>query len=132
MSALLVLCTCPDHATAESIARALVERRLAACVSLLPGVESVYRWQGAVEHASEVQLLIKTVRQRYPEVEAAVLALHPYELPELLAVEPVAGLERYLAWMGEESAGPASSEGDVPDADASNAGAPASDAPDPA
>lgn len=105
MSALLVLCTCPDHETAESIARALVERRLAACVSVLPGLTSVYHWQGAVEQASEVQLVIKTTRARYAEVEAAVLAVHPYELPELLAVEPVAGLAGYLGWIDAETAG---------------------------
>src|SRR5690606_27234894 len=90
-------------ATAQRIARALVDRRLAACVSVLPGVVSVYRWQGAVETASEVQLLIKTTRVRYAEVEAAVLALHPYELPELLAVEPVTGLARYMDWIDVET-----------------------------
>jgi len=108
MSALLVLCTCPDRDTAEGIARALVERRLAACVSVLPGMTSVYRWQGAVEQAPELQLVIKTTRARYAEVEAAVQAVHPYELPELLAVEPVAGLARYLDWITAETApGPA-------------------------
>lgn len=110
MSALLVYCTCPDRLQAESIARALVEGRLAACVSILPGVGSVYRWQGAVEHAAEVQLLIKTTRERYAELEAAVLAVHPYELPELLAVEPAAGLARYLDWIAAETTPPAASE----------------------
>ena len=104
MPALLVLCTCPDRQSAEAIARQLVERRLAACVSLLPGVESVYRWHGKIEHSSEVQLLIKSSRARYPDLQATVLALHPYELPELIAVEPVAGLERYLAWIQDETA----------------------------
>ena len=104
MPVLLVLCTCPDRDTAESIARALVERRLAACVSVLPGVLSVYRWQGAVEQATELQLVIKTTRDRYAEVEAAVQAVHPYELPELIAVEPVAGLARYLDWIAAETA----------------------------
>ena len=99
MDALLVFCTCPDDATAERVARALVEQRLAACVSRAP-VQSVYRWNGAVEAAAEVQLLIKTTRAAWPALERALRALHPYELPEILAVEAAAGLAGYLAWIG--------------------------------
>lgn len=97
---LIVFCSCPDLAQAQALASALVEQRLAACVQCLPGVQSVYRWEGAVERASEVQLQIKTDAARYAAVEAAILARHPYELPEIVAVEAVAGLDRYLDWIG--------------------------------
>ena len=97
---LIVFCSCPDLAQAQALASALVEQRLAACVQCLPGVLSVYRWEGAVERASEVQLQIKTDAARYAAVEAAILARHPYELPEIVAVEAVAGLDRYLDWIG--------------------------------
>lgn len=105
MSALLVFCTCPDDDTAARIARALVERRLAACASRTP-VRSVYRWKDAVESADEVQLVIKTTRQRYDALERALRALHPYELPEILAVEAAAGLAGYLDWIGESVTDP--------------------------
>ncbi len=100
MDVLLCLCTCPDPATAGRIAEALVEERLAACVNLLPGLQSVYRWQGQVQRDAEVLLLVKTTRQRYPALQAR---LHPYELPELLAVESVAGLPAYLQWVVEST-----------------------------
>ena len=103
MAALIVFCTCPDLASAESIASSLVETRLAACVNLLPGLRSTYRWQGAVERAEEVQLMIKTVPERFAAVRDAILARHPYELPEVIAVEAVAGLDRYLDWIGEST-----------------------------
>ena len=103
MSALIVYCTCPDAASADALASALVEARLAACVSLLPSVRSIYRWQGTVERAEEVQLMIKTAADRFAAVREAVLARHPYELPELIAVEAVAGLDRYLDWIGEST-----------------------------
>ena len=100
MSALIVFCTCPDPNSADSLAQALVEHRLAACVSILPGVRSIYRWQGAVESSNEVQMLIKTTSERFEALREAILAQHPYELPELIAVEAVAGLDRYLDWIG--------------------------------
>lgn len=103
MAALIAFCTCPDRDQAQALAQALVERRLAACVSLLPGVRSVYRWQGQVEQADEVQLLIKTTAGNFPALQAAVLELHSYELPELVAVEVAAGLAPYLAWIGEST-----------------------------
>ncbi|WP_240096012.1 divalent-cation tolerance protein CutA [Thermomonas flagellata] len=101
--ALLCLCTCPDAACGERIAQALLEERLAACVSLLPGLQSVYRWQGALERASEVLLLIKTTPARYPALETRLRALHPYELPELLAFESSTGLPAYLRWLAAET-----------------------------
>lgn len=104
MSFLIVFCTCPDMDTAEALASTLVAERLAACVSLWPGVRSVYRWQGAVERAEEVQLLIKTTRERLPALRATLVAQHPYEVPELIAVEAVAGLESYLAWIAAATA----------------------------
>lgn len=100
--AVIAFCTCPDAATAARIADALVGERLAACVSALPGVQSVYRWQGAVERADEVQLLIKTVASRMPALMARIVALHPYELPEVVAVEAAAGLPAYLEWISAQ------------------------------
>ena len=97
--AIVVLCTFPDVEQARAIAAELVERRLAACVNLLPGVESIYRWEGKVERAGEVLAVIKTTR--YPELEAAVKELHPYEVPEILALPVAAGLAGYLEWLGE-------------------------------
>ncbi|TAE75782.1 MAG: divalent-cation tolerance protein CutA [Verrucomicrobia bacterium] len=98
MEAFVVLCTFPDLEEARQIGAVLVERQVAACVNLLPGVESIYRWEGRVERAGEVLALIKTVR--YPEVEAALRELHPYELPEILAIPVATGLPAYLAWLG--------------------------------
>lgn len=96
---LVVLCTFPDVQQAREAAAELVERRLAACVSLLPGVESIYRWEGKVERAGEVLAVIKTTR--YSELEAALKELHPYEVPEILALPVKAGLAGYLKWLGE-------------------------------
>ena len=96
---LLVLCTCPDRGAAIVIATALLEERIAACVSHVSGVESMYRWEGRVEHDDEVLLLIKTTRQMYPRVEATIGKLHPYELPEIIGVPLAAGSEAYLNWI---------------------------------
>lgn len=96
---LVCLCTCPDRAIGQRIAETLVGENLAACVNILPGVHSVYRWHGAVEHADEVLLLAKTTRARMDALQARLLELHPYELPELLAVEAVGGLPAYLDWV---------------------------------
>ncbi|RMD78166.1 MAG: divalent-cation tolerance protein CutA [Gammaproteobacteria bacterium] len=97
----LVLCTCPDAESAGRIARALVERRLAACVNVLPGLRSVYRWQGRVEEAAEHLLLIKTREAALAALQRAVVELHPYELPEVVAVPITGGLPAYLAWVRE-------------------------------
>jgi periplasmic divalent cation tolerance protein len=106
--ALLVLTNCPDLGTADRIALVLVENGLAACVNRLAPVESTYRWQGAIERALEHPLLIKTTRERYGELEQAIRALHPYEVPEIIAVPIVAGFSAYLRWVGEVTQPPLS------------------------
>lgn len=103
--ALLCLATAPDRTVAERIARALVEERLAACVNLLPGVTSVYRWQGAVETAGEVLLLAKTVPAQLEALTARVAELHPYEVPEVIALDVSGGLPAYLQWIASETGG---------------------------
>lgn len=100
---LLVISNLPDAGAAAALARALVEQGLAACVNILPEVRSVYRWQGAIEEAGEVPVLIKTTAARYPELEAAVRRLHPYQVPELIALPITAGLPAYLRWVAEET-----------------------------
>lgn len=99
MAALIVLTNAPDRAVARRIADALIERRLAACVNLLAECTSVYRWKGAVETATEVPLLIKTRSEIYAEVEAAIKSLHPYELPEIVAVSVGHASGDYLEWL---------------------------------
>lgn len=101
---LLVHTTCPDDAVAERITLALLEARLAACVNRLAPVRSSYRWQGAVETATEIPLLIKTTRARYAELESTLRALHPYEVPEIIAVPVAAGYGPYLRWAIEQTA----------------------------
>ena len=100
---LLLLTNLPDDASAQVLAKHLVEHRLAACVNQLAPVRSVYRWQGQVEQAAEIPLLIKTTRAGYAAVEAAVSALHPYDVPELIAVPVEIGLAAYLDWVVQES-----------------------------
>jgi periplasmic divalent cation tolerance protein len=90
---------------ASSIARSLVEARLAACVNVLPGITSIYRWEGAVEESPECLLIVKSTRERYPELEAAIRSLHSYDIPEIVALPLVAGLEPYLAWLTESVEG---------------------------
>lgn len=98
---LLCLCTCADTSTATSLAHTLVNERLAACVNIVPGLQSVYRWNENVQHDNEVILLIKTTHERYPALQARLPQLHPYELPELLAVEVTAGLPAYMHWLAQ-------------------------------
>ena len=101
--ALVVLCACPDESVAARIAQELVEARLAACVNRLPGMRSVFRWKGALQDEPEVLLAIKTVRSRYEELEMRLKALHPYEVPEIIALPVLAGAAPYLAWLAEET-----------------------------
>ena len=100
---LIVLTNLPDAASARTLAALLVEQRLAACVNILAPCRSVYRWQGKIEDASEVPLLIKTTAARYAALEAAIRAGHPYELPEIVAVPLASGLPEYLAWVAAET-----------------------------
>lgn len=95
----LLLCTCPDDACAARVARALVEARLAACVSRVPGLVSTYRWEGAVHEDGEVLLLIKTTAAAIAPLQARLLALHPYRVPELVALDITGGLPAYLDWL---------------------------------
>ncbi|EGV51251.1 cation tolerance protein CutA [Candidatus Endoriftia persephone str. Guaymas] len=98
-SVLLSLCSVPDRETGLRLAQQLVEQRLAACVSLSAPVTSIYRWQGKLETAEELQMLIKTTTKQYPAMEAAIRASHPYELPEIIAVPVESGLDDYLNWV---------------------------------
>jgi periplasmic divalent cation tolerance protein len=100
---IVVLTNMPDRDAAMKLGRDLVARRLAACVNVLAPCASVYRWKGEVETAEETPVLIKTRAERYAEVEAAIRALHPYELPEIIAVPAVRGLEDYLQWVSDET-----------------------------
>jgi periplasmic divalent cation tolerance protein len=103
MNALLVLTNLPDRETAQRLAGALIEKRVAACVNILAPCSSVYRWKGAVQRDDEHPVLIKTTADRYPALEAAIRAAHPYELPEIIAVPIERGLPAYLAWIGAET-----------------------------
>jgi len=101
---IVVLTNLPELAAANKLAQLLVEQRLAACVNVLASCSSVYRWQGRIETATEVPVLIKTVAARYPRVEAAIRANHPYDLPEIVSVPVAAGLAEYLGWVAAECA----------------------------
>ena len=103
MTAILALCTCPDEAAAERIATALVAERLAACVNRLPGIVSTYRWKAEVCRDSECLLLIKTTSERFAALSERIVALHPYELPEVVAVDIARGLPPYLDWIAAET-----------------------------
>ena len=102
-TALLVLTNLPDRAAAERLADALIGKQLAACVNILAPCRSVYRWKDAVQHDDEHPMLIKTTAGRYPELERAIRAEHPYELPEIIAVPIGRGLPAYLEWMAAET-----------------------------
>ncbi len=95
----IVFTTCPDPVCAERLAQALVRDGLAACVNILPAMQSVYRWQGNIETATERLLIIKSTTDRYRAIQECILALHPYELPEIIAVPIREGLPPYLAWL---------------------------------
>lgn len=97
----VVLCTCPDPESARAIARSAVNEGLAACVNILPGVVSVYRWQGQLQEDGEVLLLMKTAADRVPVLAARVREQHRYELPEVVAVPVSDGLDEYLTWVAE-------------------------------
>ena len=104
-AALVVITNLPDAASAERLAKGIVEQRLAACVNIMSPCRSIYRWQGAVEDASEVPVFIKTTAERYNALEEAVRTLHPYSVPEIVAMPITAGLAAYLGWVAEETRG---------------------------
>lgn len=103
-SLLLAFCNCPDEKIAQDIAYWLVEDRLAACVNILPGVQSIYRWQGKLESDSEVTLLIKTNNANLELIKSELPCRHPYELPELITVCIEDGLPSYLGWLEQSLA----------------------------
>ena len=98
----VVLTTCASLAEAEKIASALVEKRLAACVSLVPGIHSVYRWKGAIERSEEVLVLIKSSRELMRDLESEIARLHSYDVPETIALHILDGAVSYLDWMSRE------------------------------
>jgi periplasmic divalent cation tolerance protein len=97
----IVLSTVDSRESAQKIAHELVERRLAACVNIVSGVESIYRWKGKIESAQELLLVIKTTSDRFEQVQDALRELHPYELPECVMVKIEQGSAEYLEWLGE-------------------------------
>ncbi len=99
----VVLVTAPSSDVAASLVRTLVERRLIACGTILPGATSIYRWDGAIEEANEVQLVLKTAAERVEALTGAMAQLHPYENPEVVVLPAVGGSERYLAWVLAET-----------------------------
>ena len=103
---LLVITNLPSRESAEKLAAQLVEGRFAACVNMLAPCRSTYRWQGKLQQDDEFPMLIKTTRERYAALEAAIKAGHPYELPEIIAVPITAGLSAYLNWVESETQPP--------------------------
>lgn len=103
---IVVLCSCPEGAPAAHLAETLVTESLAACVNRLPGVVSYFRWEGRVQQDAETLLLIKTTAARLAELTARIKQLHPYELPEVVAVPVLGGLEEYLDWVRASASGP--------------------------
>ena len=100
---LLVITNMPDAQAADKLAQRLIEARAAACVNQLAPCTSTYHWQGKIETATEVPLLIKTTRDAYPRLEQLIREAHPYELPEIIAVTVDAGLPAYLGWVNNET-----------------------------
>ena len=100
---LMIVTTCPDMPAAEKIADVLVEKSLAACVQIIPGIKSVFRWQGQVDYAAESLLLVKTVAENYPEIENLINSIHGYDVPEIIAVPVSAGSRDYLAWIDDNT-----------------------------
>ena len=99
---IIVLTTCENSQDAQTIAETLVEKRLAACVNILPGLKSIYRWQGKVENAVELLLLIKTRRGLFEQLSAELVRIHPYEVPEVIALPLIDGAPAYLGWLEKE------------------------------
>lgn len=102
-TAILVMTNLPDRQSADLIAEHLIGQRLAACVNILPACSSIYHWQGKIESTTEIPLQIKTTLARYPAIEAAILKLHPYELPEIVHVNLAGGEPAYIQWIQQET-----------------------------
>ena len=102
VNAMVALCTCPSRQEAERLGRLIIEKRVAACVNIIPGVQSVFRWQGQIEQDEECLLLIKTIKERFDTLSALIVDEHPYELPEILGVSIEQGLSAYLRWIEDE------------------------------
>jgi len=100
-SFMLVKCNCPEQQTALNIAKQLIDLKLAACVNIMPGALSVYQWQGKLEQDTEYQLQIKTSAELYPLLQAKVIELHPYDIPEIIALPIIDGHQPYLDWIQE-------------------------------
>lgn len=96
---IVILTTSPDIETSRKISNSLVENRLAACVNIIPGIESIYLWNEKLCHESEFLLIIKTGKDLYNSVESMIRTLHPYELPEIISLEIYNGFEKYLDWI---------------------------------
>jgi periplasmic divalent cation tolerance protein len=107
LSPLIILCTCPDLATAERIAETVVGERLAACVNIVPGLTSIYYWEGQIQRDAELLLLIKTRQEIYPLLEARIRQLHPYQIPEIIALPIQTGAAAYLDWIADNTGAPA-------------------------
>ncbi len=95
----LILCTCPNQNSAETIAKHLVSEQLIACVNIMPGLTSIYQWQGEIETAQEHLLMIKSHQQQFIAIETAIKAIHPYHVPEIIAVAIEQGSAEYLNWI---------------------------------
>lgn len=98
---LLVLCTVPETKAAQQLASMLVRERLAACVNIVPSIQSVYEWQGKVEQSSECLLVIKSTETAYPSLQTRLHEAHPYDTPEIIALDISAGLPAYLNWLSD-------------------------------
>ncbi|MGK0296465.1 MAG: periplasmic divalent cation tolerance protein [Gammaproteobacteria bacterium] len=101
---LLVLTTCPGTITAKKIANDVVIEKLGACVQVISGVQSFFRWQNRVDTSEELLLIIKTTTERYPDLENRIKAIHPYEVPEVIAIPIAEGLDAYLSWIDSNTA----------------------------
>lgn len=99
---LLVLTNMPDVASARQLAASLITQKLSACVNILSPCQSIYAWQGHVEHANEIPMFIKTNQAQYHALEAAIIEAHPYELPEIIAINVDGGLPQYLQWVSAQ------------------------------
>ncbi len=101
--AIVVLCTCPNEVSARELAHTLLNEKLAACVNLIPQVTSLYIWQGKMEESSEIQLVIKSRRTLFGILQQRIQAIHPYDVPEILALPVMTGNTAYLAWLQEQT-----------------------------